>query len=232
MAKPELHVLFRAVTGTRKTGPIAASYSGDSTCPDACPLKAKGCYAKGIRTREPWDRASNRGKGTMPWKQFLVHVRAIERGRLFRHNIAGDLPGDNGKVNRTMLKGLVAAARHVRGFTYTHKPVFGTAFKANREAIRDANRDGFTINLSANNLAHADRLADLGIGPVVTILPADAPEKLLTPAGRVVQVCPEVTGKLPNCAACGACASATRRAIIGFPANGIHEDAADSIARS
>jgi hypothetical protein len=194
-------------------------------------LSKGGCYAKGIRARAPWDRATDGAAGTLAWPEFLVKVRRIERGRLFRHNVAGDLPGVDGSIDKRMLSGLVAAARGKRGFTYTHKPVFGARYAGNRDAIRKANENGFTINLSGNNLAHADRLADLAIAPVVTVVPSDSPDKLLTPAGRVVQVCPEQTGKVPNCAACGACAAANRRAIIGFRAHGIATRAADAVAR-
>ena len=41
---------------------------------------------------------------------------------------------------------------------------------ANREIIAEANAAGFTINLSADNTAQADHLAEPKIGPVVTIL--------------------------------------------------------------
>ena len=232
MGKSTLHVLFVAASGTKKLGPIPATYSGNSTCWDGCAMKGTACYAESnIRTSEPWARATAGAAGTLAWPEFLVKVRAIERGRLFRHNVAGDLPGVDGSIDKRMLDGLVTAARGKRGFTYTHKPVFGARYAGNREAIRKANAEGFTINLSGNNLAHADRLAALNIAPVVTVVTSDAPDKILTPAGRVVQVCPQQTGRVPNCAACGACAAANRRAIIGFRAHGNNEARADAIAR-
>src|SRR4051794_18229441 len=40
----------------------------------------------------------------------------------------------------------------------------------NRRLIAAAIQAGFTVNLSADNAAHADRLAELGIAPVVTVL--------------------------------------------------------------
>ena len=161
---------------------------------------------------------------------FVARVRALPRGTMFRHNVAGDLPGMADKLDRPKLSSLVAAvrARKLVAWTYTHKPVLGPRYAAARDAIRDANANGFTVNLSANTLRHADMLADLAIAPVVVVLPADAPDKVHTPAGRVVQVCPEQTGKLPNCAACGACAAAGRRAIIGFRAHGVGAKAAAS----
>lgn len=53
---------------------------------------------------------------------------------------------------------LVAANIGRRGFTYSH---YRDA--ASLEWIKHANQWGFTINLSANNLTDADRLADTGI---------------------------------------------------------------------
>src|SRR5262249_37642211 len=62
------------------------------------------------------------------------------------------------------------------------------------KAIAAANRAGFTINLSANNPAHADQLAELDIAPVVTVLPASVDgavtKTVKTPAGRTITVCP------------------------------------------
>lgn len=63
-------------------------------------------------------------------------------------------------------------------------------------------------------------VADLGIAPVVTLLPADQAETTHTPAGRLVAVCPAVTNDDINCANCGICAVGHRQAIIGFTAHG------------
>jgi hypothetical protein len=38
---------FTRKSQNRKTGPIPTTVTSADTCPDACPLKAKGCYAKG-----------------------------------------------------------------------------------------------------------------------------------------------------------------------------------------
>jgi hypothetical protein len=105
---------------------------------------------------------------------------------------------------------------------------------------------GFTINLSADNPAHADRLAELGIAPVVTVLARDYARRAIrhrfkrrpdqwaetigewrdrtaclsrhTTAGRRIAVCP-ATYSDATCKTCGACAR-VRDAVIGFPAHG------------
>lgn len=91
--------------------------------------------------------------------------------------------------------------------------------RATRDAIAHANANGFTINLSADSLRHADELAALEIGPVAVVLPSDAPVKQTTPAGRTVIVCPAELGRV-TCATCGLCAKPQRKAIIGFRAHG------------
>ena len=111
---------------------------------------------------------------------------------------------------------LVAANAGRRGFTYTHKP----ATVDNLAQIKAANAAGFTINLSANDLTHADALADTGAGPVVTILPIDAGAKNRTPAGRLVVTCPAQLRDDVSCADCQLCARADRPTIVGFLAHG------------
>jgi len=116
-----------------------------------------------------------------------------------------------------------------RGFTYTHYDVINNA--KNREAVNHANKSGFTINLSANNLKQADALAETKAGPVVVVLPSSVsgPEKITTPAGRKVTVCPATYRDDVTCKSCGLCAL-QRDTIVGFPAHGVQKKRADKIA--
>jgi hypothetical protein len=124
------------------------------------------------------------------------------------------------------LAALVKANRGRKGFTYTHKPLVS---QAERDAIRDANASGFTVNLSGNDLAHADSLYDMDIGPVVVVLPKDTTQSVVTPKGRKVIVCPATVRDDVSCATCGICAK-LRKAIIGFPAHGTSVKKANAIA--
>jgi hypothetical protein len=208
----------------RKTGPIPVSISESSTCPPACPLRGNGCYAELGNTAIHWRRVPERG---LEWPAFLAAVAALPDGQLWRHNEAGDLPGEGNYLDREMLAELVAANTGRRGFTYTHKPL-----RTGRDqiAIREANDRGLTINLSANNLSHADELAALGVGPVVVTLPTEATGRIRTAGGRKVVVCPAVTHGV-TCAECQLCADPGRKTIIGFPAHGTRKRAASEIAR-
>lgn len=206
----------------QKIGPIFASTTERATCPDSCPLKGAGCYADGGPQGIHWRHVSS-GKRDKGWENFLGAVRKMKAGNLWRHNVSGDLPGENNAISGTLLRQLVAANVGRRGYTYTHKPVLdsqGPEAAANREEIARANRDGFTVNLSANGMRHADKLAALGIAPVTTILPDGVTENTLTPEGRKVVICPAQKRENVNCASCKLCARRDRSVIVGFMPHG------------
>lgn len=215
------------VSSNSKTGPIPVSTSHKDTCPGACPLKAKGCYASYGPVNLHWKKLSNGERG-VEWKEFLQQVRSISRGDLWRHNQAGDLVGQDDVIDGVALMDLVKANKGRRGFTYTHYPMNNFM---NRQHVLSANRSGFTINLSGNNVAHADELADLNIAPVVTILPVDAANVSFTPKGRKVVACPAEKSDKVNCKSCGLCQVADREYIIGFRAHGTAKKTVDLIAK-
>src|SRR5438552_1961073 len=173
------------------TGPIMVTTSPRSTCPLVCAFRKGGngplaglCYAEhGALGGFVWTSLDNAsiGDGVLSglrvysFADLLYIVRSLPSGSLWRHNVAGDLPTVNrSTINRAALQALSRANRRRRGFTYTHYDVLTNL--ANRLAVEEANHAGFTINLSANNLLHADELADLRIAPVTVILPAGTTE--------------------------------------------------------
>lgn len=199
-----------------KTGPIPVSTTSSDTCPDVCPLKSGGgCYAEYGPLAIHW-RKVTAGNSGGNWAEFCSKIAALPDGQLWRHNQAGDLPGINNVIDAVAMAQLIYANIGKRGFTFTHKPMNA----ANQDAVVMANRYGFTVNLSANNIAHADELKALGIAPVTVILPQDAPHKQVTPAGNIVIVCPAQTHDDVTCESCQLCARATRPTIIGFLAHG------------
>lgn len=201
-----------------KVGPIPVSTTEASSCPTACPFKKSGCYADGGPLALFWGKVS-RGDAGVPWGEFCDQVKALPEGQLWRHNQAGDLPTvDQVHINAQELTDLVVANQGRKGFTYTHhNPEAGD----NAALISWANREGFTVNLSGNNLAHADDLASLKAGPVVAVVPEDHPEKSTTPAGRKVVVCPEQTGKAKSCAECKLCQKVNRDVVVAFRVHGV-----------
>lgn len=219
-------IAFTRVSRNAKTGPIPVTTTSAETCPDACPLKKNGCYADAGPLGLFWRKVTERKAG-LAWQEALAQISALPKGQLWRMNQSGDLPGQGDAIDREALAQLVAANRGKRGFTYTHKPPIG----ANAEAIAEANKRGFTVNLSADNLAEADSLADLAIGPVVVVLPVDQTTATQTPAGRKVAICPAAISDDMDCARCGICALRDRKAIIGFPAHGASKRKAEAVAK-
>jgi hypothetical protein len=154
-------------------------------------------------------------------------IAALPKGTLWRHNQAGDLPGEGDAISAFHMGELIRANKGKRGFTYTHKPMNSAR---NIEAVRAANQEGFTVNLSADNLAEADKLADMAIGPIVVVLPAERTRATVTPKGRKVAICPATISDNVTCADCGLCALVNRKAIIGFPAHGASKRKASNVA--
>jgi len=212
-----------------KTGPIPVSTTSEASCPDACPLRNSGCYAEIGPLGMFWQKVTE-GRAGASYEDFIAQVSALKKGTLWRHNQSGDLIGDRETISFPHLKALIKANSGKRGFTYTHYDPIKN--KVNRKAIAKANSDGFTINLSANNREHADRLAETNCGPVVVILPSDVSGnvKLKTPKGRKIVVCPATYRDDVTCKSCGLCAVRDRSVIVGFPAHGIKARAASQIA--
>ena len=178
-----------------------------------------------------WHNVSE-GKAGGSWDTFTAQIAALPMGQPWRHNQAGDLPGDGDAIDAAKLSALVNANRGKLGWTYTHKPM--DHMHRNRKAVADANANGFVINLSADTLAEADELAALNIGPVVVVL--DAPEgakaDTTTPEGRKVITCPATyRDDVTCCFRLPAMRSREAETIVGFPAHGTYRKAAAAVAR-
>ena len=164
-------VHFIAVSQNAKTGPIPVSIIERASCWSGCALYENGCYAETGVLAIHWSRVSS-GVAGESWSEFCAKVAALRPGRLWRYAQAGDLPGYGPQIHGALLQELVAANTGKNAIAFTHKPVLGDDSVAlkNRHLIAAAVKAGFTVNLSADVPAHADRLADLGIAPVVTVL--------------------------------------------------------------
>jgi len=199
-----------------KTGPIPVSTTSRATCPDVCPFKKAGCYAENYGLNFLWNRVDAGTAGT-DWSTFCNAIEALPPATLWRYGQAGDLPNQAGHIDGEALGHLVQANIGKRVIAYTHcNPLLGN----NAKYIRGANDWGFTVNLSANTLEHADTLSNYQLGPVVVVLPSDQLENTTTPCGRRVVICPTYTRDDITCMTCGLCAISDRKTIIGFPAHG------------
>lgn len=225
----------------KKTGPIAVSTQSKETCPPDCAFRGSGCYAESGPLNIHWTLIT-KGERGVPFLEFCDQVKTIPRNSLWRYAQAGDLPGEGNKIDSDQLKSLVKANTGRKGFTYTHKPLT----PENSKAIQEANEDGFTINLSSNNLNHADENVARDIAPVVVVIPENQIENSFTPKGNKVVVCPATFAKENGkrralnrgelngvtCASCGLCQKADRSVIVGFPTHGTGKAKAEKVVNN
>ena len=217
-----MKIRFVAKSRNSKTGPIAVTTTEEKSCPPSCPLKfvvvdgvkkLGPCYANYGPTAQRWHEVNSFSEN---WSDVMDQIATLPANDLWRHNQAGDLPGDGELIDKPKLRQLVRSNRGKRGFTYSHKH----SYAKQRTQIRWANENGFTVNLSADNLDHADKLADFEVGPVCVTLPYDFKgTKTDTPQGRAVRVCP-AQYKDTNCKDCGLCQKQNRKVIVGFISHG------------
>jgi len=232
------------ISRNAKLGAIPATTSAKDTCAKACPFFKNGCYAFGGHVNMHWEKVTKGERGG-DWAHLIDELkRKTYPTQIWRHNVSGDLAGDGEAIDAEKLAELTKANKGKRGFTYTHYDTIENA--ANREAVRAANAGGFTINLSANNIDHADKLAALDIAPVAAVLPSeyeiakgesvtDYKARLetlpqTTPQGRKIVTCPASYMPAVSCATCKLCAVGNRKTIIGFPAHGASVKKADAVA--
>lgn len=235
-----VNVHFTEKSRNGKTGPMPVSMTSAETCPPACPFNKPsdpmdgtsyaGCYAANSHLGIWWRRVTRGEIGLPSWELFCRKIEALPEGTLWRHNQAGDLPGQGNAIDGPKLARLVRANKGRKGFTYTHKPLTAD----NLKAIANANAKGFTVNLSANNLSHVDELANAAPGqPIVVVLPSHIEgnaKGIASPEGRRVVVCPATYRDDVTCQSCGLCAVASRLVVVGFPAHGATRAKASAIA--
>jgi len=218
----QVHITLKS--SNAKTGPIPVSTTSAESCPDTCSLKDNGCYASSGPLALHWRKVTNGERGT-DWNTFCDTIADLPDGQLWRHNQAGDLPLRDGKIDGVAMIKLWTANSGKRGFTYTHHDM---ADASNRRIVKQANRVGFTVNLSAESLLEADKLHALGIGPVVTLIPETDVKTLTTQAGNTVVVCPATYRDDVSCATCQLC-QRQRSSIVAFPVHGTSKKKAHKV---
>ena len=210
-----------------KVGKMAVTTTTATTCPTSCPFKGNGCYADSGPLKLHWDKVTEGERGD-DWSTFIDKIKDMPAGSKWRHNQAGDLPGDTKNLDSTKCVELAKANEGKRGFTYTHYDVLDNF--QNAITVNMMNHLGFTVNVSANNLEHADQLCDLDIAPVATVLPIEQTTNTVTPKGRKVVVCPATYKDDVSCASCMLCEKWERNVVVGFPAHGTSKKKAAAIA--
>jgi hypothetical protein len=153
------------VSTNSKTGPIPVSSSPRATCSPTCPFLGQGCYGENYPLKFHWDKVSDGSRGVTA-AEFLRLIAALPPAQLWRHNQVGDLPATAGRISRRFLRGLIAANRGRRGYTYSHHDL---ALGENLALIRQATRQGLTVNVSTETELAADRAVAAGLPAVVAV---------------------------------------------------------------
>ena len=202
-------------SSNRKTGGIPVSSSPRETCPPSCPFLNNGCYGDAYPLRFHWDKVSagERGVGAA---EFFRLIAALLPGQFWRHNQVGDLPANSGRISRRFLKGLVAANKGKRGYTYSHHDL---SLGENLSLLRMANRQGFTVNASTETETAADAAIASGLPAVLTVASTEQRTTWQTAGGNQVVTCPAQRVKDLTCKDCELCHKRPKKLIIAFVAH-------------
>jgi hypothetical protein len=164
-----------------------------------------------------WDKLDSGERG-VAMAEFFRLIAALPPAQLWRHNQVGDIVANGGRISRRFLRGLIAANRGKRGYTYSHHDL---ALGENLALIRQANRQGFTINVSTESELAADRAVAAGLPAVVAVPSTETRTAWDTPAGNRVVVCPaQREGSTVDCATCQLCYQRPAGLIVAFIAHG------------
>ena len=211
-----MQVSLTTASKNSKTGAIPTTVTERSSCPTTCPFYDQGCYAKYHLSGVHWRAVSNAERG-VSWAEFTKLVRKIAKGQLWRHNVAGDLPHNDGNIDYLQLRQLIDANKGKKGYTYTHHILNDH----NVIAIQNSNALGFTISASCESVDDADRvMTEYGI-PAVAVVNSEKTDRFYkTESGRKVITCPATIHEDVTCATCGLCQIADRQFVVAFPAHG------------
>jgi hypothetical protein len=190
---------------------LPATYTSRDSCPKRCPRRGTSCYADNGPVAWAWRRCHSTLDELLDWVGHLPH------GQMWRHNVAGDLPGDGVTLNHEQCIDLAAYATRTMGWTYTHYDAHRTS---NYRTLLDMRELGFNVLLSADTATEADMLAGLGIAPVAVVLPLEPHMlnewRIATPMGRGISICKHYL-RGTNCTECRLCQQAMPGQIIGLP---------------
>ena len=124
-------------------------------------------------------------------------------------------------ITLPLLKDLVDANKssNAKGYTYTHHKLN----THNKEAIKYANKNGFTVNASCESLAQADDAIAQGL-PAVCVVNSDQSKcPTHTPAGHKVTICPAQLHEKVTCSNCKLCSYSNRSQVVAFLAHAARE---------
>jgi len=217
MSLSNLRFHLTRISGNSKTGPIPVTTSSMATCPSTCPFKANGCYASsGGPLALHWRKVTSGERG-VSFREHCEDLARLPMKQFTRLNQAGDLPHVRGRISRRFIRGMVAATKKIRAYTYTHHAL---NIGENLALLRYANRNGLTINVSTETERAADDAIKAGLPAVLTVDSEESRNTWRTSAGNLVMVCPAQTREGTTCSTCELCHKRGARVVIAFIAHG------------
>jgi len=214
-------------SGNAKTGEMAVSTSSKATCSPSCPFlpdNGGGCYAQSGPLNLHWLKVTSGERGET-FAKFLQKLSTLPKGAPFRHNQAGDLPHNGGKISETFIRKMVKAVSHLKAYTYTHHNL---KLGDNLSLIRKANRAGFTINVSCETEAQVDDAIACDLPAVMVVKSDETRTQWRTQSGNIVLICPAQRSDTVTCADCMLCHHRGKKVAIGFLAHGTGKKRAES----
>jgi len=215
MDAPNIRVHITKKSSNVKTGSIPVTTTERKSCPATCPFNDGSCYGmSGFHLRMHWEKVSKGERGT-DWQGLCDFVESLPTQQVWRHNQAGDLPHNEGFINRELINQLVDSNTGKRGYTYTHH----SNCAHNISILKYSNKRGFTINKSCETLEQVDNIMSIGL-PAVVVIPSDQEPPKTTPQGRPIKVCPAQTQQGMTCKDCKLCSVSNRRCAVAFLTHG------------
>jgi hypothetical protein len=171
-----------------------------------------------------WLKVSSGERGT-DFPSFLSKLKELPEGSAFRHNQAGDLPHNNGKISETFIRKMIVNVKHLRAYTYTHHSL---KVGENLSLIRKANRAGFMINVSCESETQVDDAIAHNLPAVMVAKSTESRTTWHTKGGNVVVVCPAQRSDTVTCNDCMLCHKRGKKVAIAFLAHGTSKKKAES----
>jgi len=220
---------FVKKSGNKKTGIMPVTYNSRQTCPTDCIFKKEnggGCYAENYHTRLNWDKVTAGTRGGS-FKELLENIKGLKPGTIWRACVAGDIPANiNGEISRTYIKGLTAANKGLKGYSYTHRKL---SLGENISLLKTANKQGLTINISTETETAADNVIKNKLPAVMVVKSTETRNSWTTKGGNKVLIClAQTAGK--SCIDCKLCQDRpSPKLIIAFKAHGNQAKKIDKI---
>lgn len=187
---------FTPKSSNVKTGPIPTTMTERKSCPLTCPLRENGCYADNFPLSLHWDRVAEKG---INLDALLEKIKALPKGQLWRHNVAGDFPHINGKIERQAFWDFVMASGHTNPIIYSHHKLNPN----NKLMFRLARNNGVNINASCESVTDAIKAIDSGINAVFVGRENTQTHKV---GDTTIVTCPAQLREDVTCSSCGLCA--------------------------